>query len=307
MSFKLCAGRGATDAQAMFHGVDGAQYSTTGGLKDVDLAGFIFEPYNDGQFIIKTTAFRAWNMPGYNTNEFMGVFYNAIGATTAFNALTGLQGTYTYTGTTPTVSGYDGAMSQVGDMDGGSISVLIDGIGEEGILADTKVFGSYAMTKTRPKDTEYMLGMYGMEAMGLPAAGESKTGTSYWVGAQVPLFDGKFGAEFNHGSQYWRPFTYAEDTMAGSKLATRGDALEFYYTFNFTEALSAQLRYTRMNYDYTGSNSFFGTDGTPFKISDLKYWATGAMGSNLQALAQGMLPNVVEKATDTRFYIRYRF
>ncbi len=38
----------------------------------------------------------------------------------------------------------------------------------------------------------------------------------------------RVGLEFNHGSQYWRPMTYGEDTFAGSKIATRGDAWEVY-------------------------------------------------------------------------------
>ena len=88
---------------------------------------------------------------------------------------------------------------------------------------------------------------------------EGETGTSYWVGAQLPVDEkGVFGLEYNHGSEYWRPFTYAEDTMIGSKLAARGDAVEAYLTYQLTDALSAQIRYTKIDYDYTGSNGFFG-------------------------------------------------
>ena len=93
---------------------------------------------------------------------------------------------------------------------------------------------------------------------------DSETGTSYWLGAYLPVTDGEdnygtVGLEFNHGSKYWRPFTYAEDTMAGSKLATRGDAYEANWTYQLTDALSMQLRYVQMDYDYTGSNGFFGS------------------------------------------------
>jgi hypothetical protein len=38
--------------------------------------------------------------------------------------------------------------------------------------------------------------------------------------------EGKFGLEFNHGSKYWTPMTWAEDTAVGSKVAVRGDAYE---------------------------------------------------------------------------------
>jgi hypothetical protein len=79
--------------------------------------------------------------------------------------------------------------------------------------------------------------------------------------------------------------------MIGSKIAARGTAIEAYYTHKLTKALSAQIRYTKIDYDYTGSNGFFGDGGTPMKISDAK----------LAGL------NPVESAQDIRAYIRYRF
>ncbi|HHO42588.1 MAG TPA: DUF3373 family protein [Epsilonproteobacteria bacterium] len=57
-----------------------------------------------------------------------------------------------------------------------------------------------------------------------------------------------------------------------------------------------------MDYDYTGSNNFFGVDGAPMKISDIKMGA--AMGDKE---AKKMASQVVEKAQDLRFYVRYRF
>jgi hypothetical protein len=177
---------------------------------------------------------------------------------------------------------------------------------------------------------------------------DSETGTSYWLGAQVPITEkGNFGLEYNHGSQYWRPFTYSEDTMIGSKIAARGDAFEAYFTYQITDALSAQVRYTKIDYDYTGSNGFFGNySGGANDISKMKEGAAGwdqlsqgsimAGGTALDptnpsdiASAAGMLagkygakagevagqlagakaflPNVVEAAQDFRFYLRYRF
>ena len=148
---------------------------------------------------------------------------------------------------------------------------------------------------------------------------------------------GVFGLEYNHGSQYWRPFTYAEDTMIGSKLAARGDAIEAYFTYQLTDALSAQVRYTNIDYDYMGSQGFFGnTSGNAMKIDDLKAGAAmfdqmaqpagitpgmtqqemvgalmGAGATQDQAMgmvmAKGMSSQVVEAAQDLRFYLRYRF
>ncbi len=93
---------------------------------------------------------------------------------------------------------------------------------------------------------------------------DSESGTSYWFGAYLPVTDGEnnygtVGLEFNHGDEYWRPFTYAEDTLAGSKLATRGDAWEANWTYQINDALSMQLRYVNIDYEYTGSNGFFGS------------------------------------------------
>jgi hypothetical protein len=326
MSVKLCMGQGSTTAAPMFDRLDGTQYSNEGSLEDIKLAGFIVEPYNDGQIVTKATWFRAYDMPGFDSSNFMAAFMsNDMG---------------------------EGNFTQVGDMEGGAFSVLIDGLTEDGYLSGVKLFGSVAYSKTRPNADAFMLGMDPMvTGMAVGAEeGESKTGTSYWVGAQLPVAEnGKLGLEYNHGSQYWRPFTYAEDTMIGSKLAARGDAMEAYFTWNFSEALSAQVRYTKIDYDYTGSNGFFASGGAPMAIDTIKYgetlfdenmmdavgyaitntWITepeefadlsmqsmiGAyMGAGLDqsdatlaVMGKGFSSKVVEAAQDLRFYIRYRF
>jgi len=95
----------------------------------------------------------------------------------------------------------------------------------------------------------------------------------------------------NETSKYWRSMTYGEDTYAGSKIATRGQAWEVYRNQKLTDALSFGVSYVYMQYDYTGSNSFFGADGTPMTMA--------------QAQAAGQNP--VESAQDIRAYMRYRF
>jgi len=245
MNFKVCLGQGSTSATPMFGGP--ANYSDDNSIDDITMAGFIFVPYDDGQYSIKTNYFRAYNLPGME---------DPMDPSKGFKT--------------------------VGNMDGFAVSGLIDGIGEDGILAETKVFASVAMSKTDPDSSEAMLG-----------SSDSKTGTSYWAGIQVPLWDGDFGLEYNHGSKYWRSFTYGEDTMAGSKLAVRGDAWEAYYTYPITTALSLQARYTFIDYDYSGSNSFFGYEGAPMTMN--------------QAIGAGMGGMVVDKASDFRFYVRYRY
>lgn len=255
---KLCLGQGTTNATPMFGG--SANYSDDqNALDPIQLAGVILTPYDNGQIVSKIQLYRAWDLPGYTPAQ--------IGAL--------------FTAGTPPVG-----MSQFGSIDGYTWSTLVNGIGDEGILSETKLFASLAMSKTNPDAGQQMLGSQ-----------KSETGTSYWLGAQVPLFGGKLGAEYNHGSKYWRAFTYGEDTLAGSKLAARGDAYEAYYIYPLTKALTAEARYTKINYDYTGSNNFFGADGQPIKVDLIK---TGAVGPIAQQLT-------VDEADDFRVSVRYKF
>jgi len=180
--------------------------------------------------------------------------------------------------------GYDTANLKLGFQDFGdlslsTISFVADGIGEEisDRLDATKAFISFAQSKTDPKDNMAMLG-----------STESKTGYSAWVGVQTPCpmdEDSTIGVEWNHGSKYWRSMTYGEDTMIGSKIAARGTAWEIYRHTKLTDSLSASIRYTKIDYDYAGSNGFFGNASAPVDI-------------------QG---NMVKKAEDIRAYIRYRY
>ena len=280
MSLKVCMGQGSTNATPMFASSGEPQYANDDSVnEDIKLAGIIFEPYNDGQIVTKFTWFRAYDLPDMNLQD---------------------DGTGNFRP--------NGTFTSVGNMDGAALSVLIDGITEDGYFSDVKVFGSFAWSKTRPNSSGITLydnaGAPIGSVAGMLGEAESKTGTSYWFGTQLPVTeDGKFGIEYNHGSQYWRPFTYAEDTMIGSKLAARGDAWEVYFTYQLTDALSAQARYTKIDYDYTGSNGFFGnSSGNAMKISDIK-----AAAANGNAAAQQQLPQIVESADDFRFYIRYRF
>ena len=180
----------------------------------------------------------------------------------------------------------DDKLTTLGDLDGASLSFKVQGIGDEisDFLDETIVFASVAMTKTHTRGYT-MLG-----------SKDDKAGYSYWFGAQMPnTTGGKFGLEFNHGSSYWAPFTYGEDTMAGSKIAVRGDAYEAYWTQPIVQkdgkdVFSMQVRYTFMDYDHAGSNGFFGDNGAP-SVAD--------------AVAAGGDP--VTTAQDVRIYFRYRY
>jgi len=253
--FKVCMGRGLTSAEPRF-AFDGADYSTDDDYVDSDMIGFIFVPYDDGQYSIHTNYAKAYDMIGYTAAD-VGTIMGGGSAT----------------------------FKDVGDLDLATVMFKAEGIGDgiNDYLDDTIFFASYAWSKTHPRDGYDMLG-----------STDSETGDSYWVGLQMPCLltdDGRWGVEFNHGSKYWRSVTYAEDTMVGSKVATRGDAKEIYWIKPLTKSLSMSLRYTKIDYDYTGSNAFFGYEGTPMTMDE--------------ARAAGMNP--VESAEDFRVLFRYKY
>lgn len=261
MSAKLCVGRGLTNATSWASQATGIVGSPTGASVQPN--------YTEDESNLDRTDLMGLIFKPYDDGQYAVVtkYYRAWN-------VPGLQMT----------SATTADMKTFGDMDGAAISGKIEGIGDEinDFLDETILFASYAWSQTRPDDNKYMLG-----------SPDKESGTSYWVGLQTPnLTGGKFGLEYNHGSKYWRPFTYAEDTMVGSKMAVRGSAYEAYWTQPMiSKAFSMQVRYTYLDYKYTGSNGFFGDGGTPMTMAE--------------ATANGMDP--VETAQDIRVYFRYRY
>jgi hypothetical protein len=262
MSLKFCLGRGMSNVKTRYNGIvqqqDGtfkvapaADYTKVDGFDNTDLVGILFKPYDDGQYSVHTVWFKAFNLPGL-----------------VEDVPAGSAGEYSF--------------QQTGDMTGGAASFIADGIGDgiSDMLDDTVAFASFAYSKTDPKDS--MLGHT-----------TSKIGTSVYLGANWPcqlIDDARVGIEYNHGTKYWRSFTYGEDTLAGSKLAARGDAYEMWFNKDLIgKKLTAQIRYTYIDYRFTGSNGFFGDAGAPTDIS-----------------AENT-PNAIDIAQDVRAYIRYRY
>ena len=285
MDFKICLGRGNSNADAKYPTFDnymGAQgnkgitsftytpYATTpSNSADMDLAGVLMKLYDDGQYTVMFNWFKGWNMMGAN-----------------FNYHNGTDGS----------NGYDVRLKDVGDMTGGALSFQSSGIGDgiNDFLDDTNVFGSFAWSKTDPKGKHGVInpdGSVNPNATEMLGQQKSETGTSFYVGVNFPcvLVDGaRWGLEYNHGSKYWRSFTYGEDTLVGSKLATRGNAYELFYNLPLlNKFLTAQVRYTYIDYDYTGSDMFFGSTGTPMDVDKT--------------------PGAVKSASDLRLSIRYRY
>ena len=137
-----------------------------------------------------------------------------------------------------------------------SLSLKVEGIGDEinDFLDETTVFVSGAYTNYNAKSGHSLLGS---------TDGGSQDGSSVWAGVIIPdmITDaGKLGFEYNYGSQYWTPITWAEDTAIGSKIAVRGSAYEAYWNFNLfgVKYLPSQLRATYAQHDYTPNNRCAG-------------------------------------------------
>jgi hypothetical protein len=358
MYWKLCTGRGLTNATPRFDMSGGlaskGDYSVDDNAMDtIDLMGFIFVPYDDGQYSVKTNMFVAKNLPGFEMADgtvsmnASGTFDIAgTGMVSNMQDSGSLMSGGTFGGMEGTAMNPNVAMKTMGDLSGAAISFKANGIGDgiNDFLDDTIFFASWAQSKTNPDnlrdvlDTsafngfvgktapEIMGGIAQMETMynmdidadgttgavtdlasglvnaanmsqrksGMLGSTENKTGSSIYMGVQFPCpisDDARIGVEYNKGSKYWRSFTYGEDTMAGSKLAARGSAVEVYYKKPLTKTLTLQARYTSINYDYTGSQTFFGDDGMPMSMAE--------------AQAFGMDP--IDKATDLRVAISYRY
>ena len=256
MWFKLCTGRGLTNAEARFQS-DGSSYAEdTTSNEDIDMYGFIFVPWDNGQYSVHTNWAKAVNLIGYSGADLAdfsssGDSFSSVGDMTLFTAMFKAEG-------------------------------IGDGIND--FLDESNFFISFANSKTDPSaSSDGMLG-----------STDGKSGHSTWLGFNFPCpltEDGRVGIEWNKGSKYWRSVTYGEDTMTGSKIAARGTAWEVYYQKPLTKALFFDARYTKIKYDYTGSQAFFGADGTPYDIDS--------------ATAQAM--SSVKESSDLRLAISYRY
>jgi len=276
MYIKLCGGQGSTNADEMFSATPYAyndEYNNIAAddISNVHMAGIIFVPFDNGQYSIGTQFTGASNMPGQNVKT-------------------------QQVGSNPYPMGQMTNLTTVGDLYTGTMYAMTYGIGDEwsDFLDDTTFFISGAMSRTNPDDGRDQFG----QTKAMLGSTDMENGYSYWVGLNMPSLiseDGRFGIEFNHGSEYWRPITYAEDTMVGSKIAARGDAFEVYFTEPLLDdVFSFQIRYTNIKYDYSGSNGFFGNgSGVPLTMS--------------QANTFGLGNQVVERAEDIRVYLRYRY
>lgn len=130
-----------------------------------------------------------------------------------------------------------------------SAGLKIVGIGEEisDFFDETTLFFSAAYSYYDAKNGYQLLGS---------TDGGIRIGHSFWTGIIIPDMlteNGKIGFEYNRGSRFWTPMTWAEDTAIGSKIAVRGSAYEAYWNFDLfgVKYLPSQIRYTYVQHDYT--------------------------------------------------------
>jgi len=303
MAAKLCMGRGLTNVNNRFTMTNEGKMQMADYTHDnnrdenIDMFGFIFTPYDNGQYRVTTQAFKAWNLIGYGMGPVVDGYVAMAGSVA--NAGMAMQNPTNVVNLMTNVAGR--GFQNTGDFYGATISAIATGIGSGlgDFLDNTTAFVSYSMSKTAPTTKNVGVSanasMLGLATGGMLGSDKSQTGSSIWVGVQMPAMitkDGKFGLEYNKGSKWWRSFTYGEDTMIGSKLAARGTAYEGYYIQPILgKVLTGELRYTKINYDYTGSNSFFGDEGHPYDIDS----------------AQASMFGAVKSASNIMGYLRYRY
>jgi hypothetical protein len=249
---------------------NGELFNNQNNTADTHIGGFNFDAYDDGQTLVQIIAFRAMDV----NDGFKGTFafpseLAAIFAPGVWNDAQAFPNINFVTRYTPS--------TVIGDINLAGINVSHE------MINGFTWFGSFGMTQLESNGKAGLFGGMGNDAIynatlsddngeiffAPVRAEDSETHEGYgvYVGIQTPAPMGKFGLEYNYGSQYWTPFTQAADDALGSKLATRGHAAEAYYIFEVNRNAFIKLGGIFYDYEYTGSGS---PVGKPVKISDIQ-------------------------------------
>jgi len=242
-------------------GLEGSYVKFVGGRSydNINRPSFYGTPYTDVNAVDSDVNFFVMPMSIYNDGQFnLMAQYTYIFDFMGVNSVTGMPQT--------------GA----GDKHMGAVSLEINGLNEDSdFLDDSTLFLSGAFTTSVPKNGFSMLG-----------SNKTETGYSIWAGFIIPDLitdNGHIGFEYNYGTKYWAPMTWAEDTVSGSKIATRGSAYEVYWNLPIVNHhFSTQIRYTYMDYNYKSNIEEFWADP---KLQD----------------------GDVTSAQDLRIYLRYTY
>ncbi len=257
-SFKLCYGVG-------FDGQWGNSYSlsnTQSTVDDVHMFGFIASLYDDDQTSAVLSYAHAWDI----TDGFTGLTVMPYYVYKQDSDGDGVQEYYFEMNNAGFVSRVE-PYTNIGDWDAASLLIRTN---LEEKLADIDLFLAASWSHTDPSRVSRNP-FYEMMGQGLLSSnGELKDrdGYSIYAGVVFPMpLDGRFGLEYNWGSQYWFNFTGAEDSLVASKLAARGQVYEAYYHQPiFGQKFFLTLGGQYYDYDYTGSGNPLGE---PVKISQV--------------------------------------
>jgi hypothetical protein len=258
LSFKLCYGVGF---EADWGNSTSLNYMQSD-LKDVHLWGFISDLYDNGNTSLMLNYAHASDI----TDGFAGLTVMPFIVEKADQNMDGTPEYYFSQNSGGFITRFE-PQTNIGDWD--AATLLLRTNLEDLTGVDIDLFASGSWTSTDPTAVS-MSPFYEIMGMGLLSSNgnlEAHDGYGVYAGAVFPMpKEGRLGVEYNHGSKYWFPFTGAEDSLIGSKVAVRGDVYEAYYIKpffdgNFFVKLGAQL----YDYAYTGSGSPLGA---PVKISE---------------------------------------
>lgn len=266
-AFRICYGQGFESEWG-----NGTMFNDdiTANLADTNLGGFNIDLFNDGQTFVQMTLFRAQDV----VDGFKGVFafpaqYASLFAPTMNKDLQKFPNMNFNVRYSPTTVIGNINLAQLGftrEEDNGFVWFAsvgwtqLDSNGKAGMFGG---MGNDAVYKAE-------LSVDGTEVIMMPdRATDSDTHNGYGVyaGIRIPAPMGKFGIEYNYGSQYWTPFTQNQDDLLGSKLSTRGHVGEVYYIFDINPHAYITVGGLYYDYEYTGSGS---PVGEPKKIEDVK-------------------------------------
>ena len=250
-AFKLCYGVG-------FESGWGNSYSLNSkpDVEDVNLFGFITTLYDDDLY----SAVFNYAHAGGISDGFTGL------TVMPFIISENNDGTYNFS---QNAGGFITRMqpsTELGDWDAATL-LLRANFSE--LFGDVDMFLSGAWSHT-DADRISENAFYKIMGQGLLSSDgklEKHDGYSIYAGVRFPMpGDGKLGLEYNWGSQYWFNFSGAEDSLVGSKLATRGSVYEGYYIQPFlNDSFFLKLGGQYYDYEYTGSGNPLGK---PVKIDD---------------------------------------
>jgi hypothetical protein len=235
--------------------------SSTSDLEDVHMGGIIAELFDNDTTSIRLEYAHAWDI------------------TDGFTGLTVMPFIPYKTGdpSNPNYNfeiNYGGYVSRlepstnIGDWD--AASLLMETNLTERFDKDIDLFLSGSWTHTNPSQISQNP-FYELMGQGLLSSNgnlESHDGYMVYAGAVFPMpLDARLGIEYNYGSKYWFNFTGAEDSLVGSKLATRGQVYEAYYIQPIVgPKFFVQLGGQYYDYEYSGSGNPLGE---PVKIDEL--------------------------------------